>query len=122
MTMSSRGIPDIQEKARGNKMAKTSMMGGKGADARKAMAPKPKKSSLKISAKRPLDSMSVGAAMAPMDKAAGLRSAMPGMKKGGMCAPKKMASGGACYAKGGMVGKSGIDGIAKKGRTSCKKV
>ena len=53
-------------------MAKTSMMGGKGADARKAMAPKPKKSSLKISAKRPMDAMSAG----PM---------MPGMKKGGSC-------------------------------------
>jgi len=112
MTMSSRGISDIQEKARGSKMAKTSMMGGKG-DARKAMAPKPKKSSLKISAKRPLDSMSVGAAMAPQPPSSGLRSAMPGMKKGGMCKG---------YAKGGAVHKSGIDGIAKKGRTSCKKV
>jgi hypothetical protein len=102
--------------------AKTSMAGGKGADARKAMAPKPKKSSLKISAKSPLNSMSIGAAQAPQDPAAGLRMAGPGMKKGGMCAPKKMAGGGSCYAKGGMVSKSGIDGIAKKGRTSCKKV
>ena len=90
-------------------MAKTSMMGGKGADARKAMAPKPKKSSLKISAKRPMDAMSAG----PM---------MPGMKKGGSCGTKKMAAGGSCYAKGGMVSKGGIDGIAKKGRTHCKKV
>jgi len=87
-------------------MAKTSMMGGKG-DARKAMAPKPKKSSLKISAKRPMDDMG---------------GMMPGMKKGGACGTKKMAAGGSCYAKGGMVSKSGIDGIAKKGRTSCKKV
>lgn len=87
------------------------------ADARKSMAPKPKKSSLKISAKRPLDSMSVGAAMAPQPPSSGLRAAMPGMKKGGMCGVKKMASGGKCYAKGGS-----IDGIAKKGRTNCKKV
>lgn len=63
-----------------------------------------------------LDSMSVGAASAPMDKAAGLRSAMPGMKKGGSCAPK-MAAGGSCkgYAKGGS-----IDGVAMKGKTKGK--
>ena len=97
-------------------MAKTSMTGGKGADARKAMAPKPKKSSLKISAKRPLDSMSVGAAMAPQPPSTGLRPAMPGMKKGGSCGTK-MAKGGACkgYYKGGSV-----DGCITKGRTKGK--
>lgn len=94
-------------------MAKKAAFGGKSADPRKSMAPKPKKSSLKISAKRPLDTMSVGAAMAPQPPSTGLRSAMPGMKKGGMCKG---------YAKGGAVHKSGIDGIAKKGRTNCKKV
>ena len=111
--MASRGISDIQEKARGSKMAKKPMMGGK-TDARKAMAPKPKKSSLKISAKRPLDSMSVGAAMAPQPPSSGLRSAMPGMKKGGCATMKK---GGACkgYYKGGSV-----DGIVKKAHTRGK--
>ena len=103
--MASRGISDIQEKARGSKMAKKPMMGGK-TDARKAMAPKPKKSSLKISAKRPLDSMSVGAAMAPQPPSSGLRSAMPGMKKGGACKG---------YYKGGSV-----DGIVKKAHTRGK--
>ena len=86
-------------------MAKKAAFGGKSEDPRKAAAPKPKKSSLKISAKRPaLDSMSVGAAMAPMDQAAGLR---PGMKKGG-CAMKG-------YFKGGSV-----DGAIKKGHTKGK--
>lgn len=85
-------------------------------DTRKSMAPKPKKSSLKISAKRPLDSMSVGAAMAPQPPSTGLRSAMPGMKKGGSCGTK-MAKGGACkgYYKGGSV-----DGCVTKGRTKGK--
>ena len=92
--MPSRGISPIQEKARGKGMKK---------DMRKSMAPKPAKSSMKIKAKMPLDSMSVGAAMAPMDQAAGLRS---GMKKGGSCKG---------YAKGGS-----IDGIAKKGKTRGK--
>ena len=82
-------------------MAKKPAFGGKDADPRKAMAPKPKKSSLKISAKSPLNAMSIGAATAPQDPAAGLRSA--GMKKGGSCKG---------YKKGGS-----IDGIAAKGRT-----
>lgn len=104
MTMPSRGISSIQKKARGKDMKK---------DMRKSMAPKPAKSSMKIKAKMPMDSMSVGSAMAPMDKAAGLRM---GMKKGGACAPK-MAKGGACkgYYKGGSV-----DGIIKKARTRGK--
>ena len=57
----------------------------------------------KVSVKKPLDSMSVGAAMAPQDAAAGLRS---GMKKGGSCKG---------YFKGGSV-----DGIIKKGHTKGK--
>lgn len=86
-------------------------------DVRKEMAPKPTKSSMKIKAKmprNPLDSMAVGAARSlPMGANAGLREAPMGMKKGGACKG---------YAKGGTVHKSGIDGIAQKGRTSCKKV
>jgi hypothetical protein len=64
-----------------------------------------------------LDTMSLGAADAPMPPAAGLRSAGPmGMKKGGSCGTK-MAAGGACkgYYKGGSV-----DGVIKKGRTKGK--
>lgn len=82
-------------------------------DMRKSMAPKPSKSSLKIKAKRPmLDSMSVGAAGAPMPPAAGLRSAGPmGMKKGGSCGAMKG------YYKGGSV-----DGCISKGRTKGKMV
>lgn len=90
MTMSSRGISPIQEKARGNDMKK---------DMRKAAGPKmSKKSSMSIKAKRPLDSMSVGA-------------------KDSLPMPMGMKSGGACkgYAKGGA-----IDGIAKKGKTRGK--
>ena len=108
MTMPSRGISPIQEQARGDDMAK--------GDMRKAMAPKPSKSSLKIKAKRPaLDSMSVGAAGAPMPPAAGLRAAAPGMKCGG--STKKMACGGSMkgYFKGGSV-----DGAIKKGHTKGK--
>lgn len=97
MTMASRGVHSIQEKARGDDM--------------KAKNVSMKKT--KVSVKKPLDSMSVGAAMAPMDQAAGLRS---GMKKGGSCGTK-MAKGGACkgYFKGGSV-----DGVIKKGRTKGK--
>ena len=98
MTRASRGISPIQRKARGNKMAKKS-----------GMPTLPKKESMKakITKRGPgLDSMSVGAAGAPMPPAAGLRAAMPGMKKGGSCKG---------YAKGGS-----IDGVAKKGRTRGK--
>lgn len=82
--------------------------------------PKSEKTSMKISKRKaPLDSMSVGAAKSlPAGPMAGLRSAGPmGMKKGGSCAPKKMACGGAMkgYAKGGS-----IDGIAHKGKTKGK--
>ena len=107
--MASRGISPIQKQARGKKMAKEDM--------RKSMAPKPSKSSVKIKAKRPaLDSMSVGAAMAPQPPSTGLRSALPGMKKGGSCGTK-MAKGGACkgYFKGGSV-----DGAISKGHTKGK--
>ena len=83
--MPSRGISSIQEKAR-----------GKGMKAKNVSMKK-----TKVSVKKPLDSMSIGAAMAPQDPAAGLRSA--GMKKGGSCKG---------YKKGGS-----IDGIASKGRT-----
>ena len=68
-------------------------------DPRKAMAPKPAKSSMKIKAKAPAGAMD---GMGPMGPAMGGM----GMKKGGMCKG---------YAKGGS-----IDGIAKKGRTKCK--
>ena len=78
-------------------------------DTRKAAGPKmSKKSSLSIKAKRPMDSMSVGAANSlPMGP-------MAGMKKGGMCGGGKTMKG---YAKGGS-----IDGVAQKGRTKCKTV
>lgn len=57
-----------------------------------------------------LDSMSVGAAGAPMPPAAGLRSAGPmGMKKGGSCGAMKG------YYKGGSV-----DGCVSKGKTKGK--
>lgn len=95
MTMPSRGISDIQEKARGNKMKK---------DARKAAAPKNVDiKATKVSARKPIDSMSVGAASSLPMTGAGL-----GMKKGGKCGMKK-------YAKGGS-----IDGIASKGKTRGK--
>lgn len=88
-------------------MKKKMAFGDDSKDMRKSAAPKrSKKSSLSIKAKSPLDSMSVGAAGAPMPPAAGLRGAMPGMKCGG-----KVKG----YAKGGA-----IDGVAQKGRTKCK--
>jgi hypothetical protein len=61
MTMPSRGISDIQEKARGNKMKKSKMpmMGKKGS---------------------PMDKMSVGAMSSKSDL---------GMKKGGSCSGYK---------------------------------
>lgn len=107
MTRASRGISPIQRKARGNKMAKKS-----------GMPTLPKKESMKakITKRAPaLDSMSVGAAGAPMPPAAGLRAAAPGMKCGG--STKKMACGGSMkgYFKGGSV-----DGAVKKGHTKGK--
>ena len=74
-------------------------------DMRKSMAPKPSKSSMKIKAKAPLDSMSAGAASSlPLPPSAGLRAA--GMKCGG-----KVKG----YFKGGSV-----DGCASKGKTKGK--
>ena len=111
MTMPSRGVHSIQKQARGDDMAKKS-----------GMPTLAKKESMKtkITKRAPaLDAMSVGAANAPMDRAAGLRAAGPmGMKKGGSCAPK-MAKGGSCkgYFKGGSV-----DGVIKKGHTKGKLV
>ena len=58
----------------------------------------------KVAVKKPLDSMSVGAATAPQPASTGLRAA--GMKKGGSCKG---------YAKGGS-----IDGVAKQGPTRGK--
>ena len=109
--MASRGISPIQRKARGSKMAKKS-----------GMPTLAKKESMKarVTKRAPaLDSMSVGAAGAPMPPAAGLRAAAPGMKKGGSCGTKKMACGGSMkgYYKGGSV-----DGCVSKGKTKGKMV
>jgi hypothetical protein len=74
MTMPSRGISPIQEKARGSKMKKDQV---KKMDIKKS----------KISVKKPFDSMSVGAASSlPMGSATGMKaggSACKGMYKGG---------------------------------------
>lgn len=84
MTMPSRGISPIQEKARGSKM--------------KAKNVSVKKT--KVSVKKPFDSMSVGAASSlPMGAGAG-------MKKGGAC--KGYFKGGkvdGCIKKGHTKGK-----------------
>jgi hypothetical protein len=67
-----------------------------------------------------LDSMSVGAAGAPMPPAAGLRAAGPmGMKKGGSCGPK-MAKGGSCGSMKGYYKGGSVDGCVSKGRTKGK--
>ena len=87
--MPSRGISSIQKKARGDDM--------------KAKNVSMKKT--KVSIKKPLDTMSVGAAMAPQPASTGLRE---GMKKGGSCKG---------YFKGGSV-----DGCIKKGHTKGKMV
>ena len=84
MTMPSRGISNIQEKARGNKM--------------KAKNVSMKKT--KVAVKKPIDSKSVGAANSlPMGGPAG-------MKKGGSC--KGYFKGGSvdgCVTKGRTKGK-----------------
>jgi len=112
MTMASRGISPIQKKARGNKMAKKS-----------GMPTLAKKESMKarVTKRAPkLDTMSLGAADAPMPPAAGLRAAGPmGMKKGGSCAPK-MAKGGACGSMKGYYKGGSVDGVIKKGHTKGK--
>lgn len=90
MTMPSRGISSIQEKARGSKMKKDQV---KKMDIKKS----------KVSVKKPFDSMSVGAASSlPMAGAAGM-----GMKSGGS-ACKGMYKGGS------------VDGCVSKGRTKGK--
>ena len=96
MTMPSRGISDIQRKARGNKMAKE----------KRGMPTLPKSEKMKAKvvkrgAPSP-DDMMVGAARAPIPATSGLRAT--GFKSGG-CAMKKGGS---------------IDGIAKKGHTKGK--
>ena len=97
MTRPSRGISDIQEKARGNDMK------GMKKDVRKAAGPKPEKSAVKIKAKAPS-----AAGEGPMGMPAGRPGSFGGMGSLGM------ACGGAVkgYAKGGK-----IDGIASKGKT-----
>jgi hypothetical protein len=98
MTLPSRGISDIQEKARGNKMTKL----------KAGMAPLKKKDTLKakVTKRAPTPDMAQIGAM----RSAGLK-AVPGsptsaMKKGGSC--RGMYKGGS------------VDGIVKKGRTHGK--
>ena len=99
MTMPSRGISDIQRKARGNKMIKA-----KNKDITKVSV---KKKGFGAPMAGPKAPMSVGAANSlPMGPEAGM-----GMKKGG--AAKKSACKG--YYKGGSV-----DGCVSKGRTKGK--
>jgi hypothetical protein len=101
MTRASRGISEIQEHARGNKM-------------KKDMAPRTSKTTVKVAKKRPMapgmGDMSVGAARSANLKNVPGLSRMGGMKPG-------MKSGGSCkgYAKGGA-----IDGVAHKGKTKGK--
>jgi hypothetical protein len=100
MTRPSRGVSDIQEKARGNDMKSCGMkkggemmdkMSGK-KDPRKTAPSNTKKRSSKLSVKgSPMDKGSLGPAMS--------MGAVPGYKKGGM-----------------------IDGCAKKGHTKGKMV
>jgi hypothetical protein len=107
MTRPSRGVSDIQEKARGNDMK------GMKKDIRKAMGPKPEKSAVKIKAKAP----SI-AGEGPMGMPAGRPGSFGGMGSlGAGPAPMGMKCGGSVkgYAKGGS-----IDGIASKGKTKGK--
>ena len=92
MTRPSRGISDIQEKARG----KTDM-----AKLKAGMFPLKKKDTIKAKVTKR------GAPTPDLAQLGAMRGAAPAMKKGGS----------ACkgYAKGGS-----IDGIAKKGKTSGK--
>ena len=107
MTRPSRGISDIQEKARGNKMRKLQ-----------------NKESVKVSVKKKAPPV---AGAGPMGMPAGRPGAMGGMGSMGVGPapmgagpappPAGMKKGGACkgYAKGGS-----IDGIASKGKTKGK--
>ena len=95
MTRPSRGISDIQEKARGNKMRKLK-----------------NKESVKVSVKKKAPSV---AGAGPMGMPAGRPGSFGGMGSlGAGPAPMGMKKGGSCagYAKGGS-----IDGIASKGKT-----
>jgi hypothetical protein len=100
-------------------------MAKKAIDPRKAMGPKPEKSAIKIKAKSPAVA-GEGAMGMPAGRpgsfggmgSLGTGAAPAGMKKGGMCGGGKTKA----YAAGGTVHKSGIDGIARKGKTNCKKV
>ena len=90
MTLPSRGIAKIQEKARGTNMSSCGMKKGGKADPRKTAPSDSKKKSTKMSMKgSPMDKASLGAI--------GSAGPMPGYKKGGM-----------------------IDGCAKKGHTKGK--
>ena len=95
MTRPSRGVSDIQEKARGNKMRKLK-----------------NKESVKVSVKKKAPSV---AGAGPMGMPAGRPGSFGGMGSlGAGPAPMGMKKGGVCkgYAKGGS-----IDGIASKGKT-----
>ena len=99
MTRPSRGISDIQEKARG-RTDMTKLKAG--------MAPLKKKDVIKAKVTK----------RAPTPDLAQL-GAMRGMAPAGMGAPAMKKGGSACkgYAKGGS-----IDGIAKKGKTRGKMI
>jgi len=95
MTRPSRGVSDIQEKARGNKMRKLK-----------------NKESVKVSVKKKAPSV---AGAGPMGMPAGRPGSFGGMGSlGAGPAPAGMKCGGSVkgYAKGGS-----IDGIASKGKT-----
>ena len=95
MTRPSRGVSDIQEKARGNKMRKLK-----------------NKESVKVSVKKKAPSV---AGAGPMGMPAGRPGSFGGMGSlGAGPAPMGMKCGGSVkgYAKGGS-----IDGIASKGKT-----
>lgn len=98
MTRPSRGVSDIQEKARGNKMRKLK-----------------NKESVKVSVKKKAPSV---AGAGPMGMPAGRPGSFGGMGSlGAGPAPMGMKCGGSVkgYAKGGS-----IDGIASKGKTKGK--
>lgn len=98
MTRASRGISEIQEHARGNKMKKNMIK-----NKEKAKVAVKKKSSMPFG----MGDMSVGSARSNKLKDV---PGMGGMKSG-------MKAGGSCkgYAKGGS-----IDGVAHKGKTKGK--
>lgn len=102
MTRASRGISDIQEHARGNKMKKN-------------MIKNKESAKVAIKKKRPMapgmGDMNVGSARSGnLKNVPGMGGMKSGMKSG-------MKAGGSCkgYAKGGS-----IDGVAHKGKTKGK--